>query len=124
MENTFEENIFKLEKIIKINNNKIYVTSYRGKINFLYNDQVIYNGVPFQDVVLYKDVIIEKDKVKLLYLKNKIIKSKDNKLSETIPVEQIGYMDFNMFDFGEQTEELDKEQMEEEQTEDEEQIEE
>ncbi len=100
MENISEKQKFYLKKTIEINDSKIYVTAKRGKINFIYNSRVIYDGVPFQDVILYKDVNIEEDKVKLTYIKNKIKVSNNNKLIETIPTEQISYMDFGLFDFG------------------------
>ncbi len=90
-----------LEKVIEVADKKMQVSSNRSKISFKYDDRTIYEGVPFQDVLFFKDVVIEEDRVQLICLVNQTKQSDNNRITVTKAIETLKYMDFSLFDFGE-----------------------
>ena len=75
-----------MQKEIDINNQKLKIVSKNSQIEFILDDNILFSGIPFNDVYCYDDVELKDNKILLTAKIQKITRTRDSVIKQLVPV--------------------------------------
>ena len=75
-----------MQKEIDINNQKLKIVSKNSQIEFILDDNILFSGIPFNDVYCYDDVELKDNKILLTAKIQKITRTRDSVVKQLVPV--------------------------------------